>query len=150
MTYWRSFWLLILLILVVRDGIQIIARWWSLTLDSNSSFATVIFTQLLCTSVYFLFSGDICSAYFRGLLGLNMWENLLNFKFYVFSFRGEGRERGRETSMWERHRLVASCTSPGDQTPQLRLVLWPVIKPGDLSLCRMTLNPRRHTLRAIC
>ena len=42
------------------------------------------------------------------------------------------RERGRETSMWERnHRSVASCTCPNwGLNPQPRHIPWPGIEPA--------------------
>ena len=56
------------------------------------------------------------------------------FKKYLFIFRGRGREgeRGKETSMWDKHRLVASCTGPKwELNLQLRHVPWPGIKPAN-------------------
>ena len=61
---------------------------------------------------------------------------------YLFLERGEGRKKGRETSMWEKHPLVASSTHPDGDWSQAYAMTGN--QTGDLLLCRNTPNQLSH------
>ena len=50
-------------------------------------------------------------------------------RFYLVLERGEGKEKGRNINMQEKHQMVASRVPPaGEPGPQPRLVPWPGIE----------------------
>ena len=71
------------------------------------------------------------------------WKNFLFKKYFIYLFleRGEGRERGRETSMCG-CLLCAPYWGPGQQPRHVR---WLGIKLSDLLVCRPALNPPSHS-----
>ena len=69
------------------------------------------------------------------------------FKDFIYSFLEgkEGRNRGRETSMCERNRLVASCTPPAGDLAHNPGMCLAGNRTSDPSDHKLALNPLSHT-----
>ena len=70
--------------------------------------------------------------------------------FYLFSEKGEGREKERERNIdvQEKHQFVASH-SPLGPSLQPRHVPWPGFQPADLLVCGITPKALSHTSQGL-
>ena len=76
---------------------------------------------------------------------------LFFLRFYLFSERGEGKEKKKERNInvWEKHWLVASCPPPNGD-PARNAGTGPDRESNnDLSVCRPALNPLGHGSQGI-
>nr|KAF6355291.1 hypothetical protein mMyoMyo1_011462 [Myotis myotis] len=74
----------------------------------------------------------------------------LKIYFIDFLQRGRERERESETSMREKHRSAASCTSPTGDMPATQVHAPDRNRTWDPSVHRLTLHPPSQTGFGIC
>ena len=106
------------------------------------------FTHFLKILLFFFVGLFLSFYYIWAFPHYYMKEHLKSFKDFIYLFleRREGRERGRETSMWERHFDLLPLANPQTGT-------WPTTQECPLTgnrtsdpwACRLMLNPLTHT-----
>ena len=104
---------------------------------------------LICIEFKIFWNIYFCLVSWWILKGLDFFgfsfhfDLLFFFKYFIYLFleRGQGRKRGRETSVCS----CLLCTPYWGPDPQPRRVPWPGIKAAYLSVCGRTPNLLSHT-----